>query len=194
MSLRKWMLGMVAAGALAAAQPVAAQVVLANFTTPATAMVGTPVVISGCGFPAGMQAVNTLVTFTPAPGAGQAVMATADAVTVKLGNCYDISVTTPTNIVGGLTALTVANAATSTPVFSSANFSDLTITGAPSGITLNAPQPASALPGTVVTMLASGFNAASPLRAGNVMVLVHPARGRVRTRHRRSRRRPPPPV
>jgi hypothetical protein len=177
MNVQKWMLGMVAAGALAAAQPAAAQVLLANFTTPATAMVGTPVVISGCGFPAGMQAVNTLVTFTPAPGAGQAVTATADAVTVKLGNCYDISVTTPTNIVGGLTALTVANAATSTPVFSSANFSDLTITGAPSGITLNAPQPASALPGTVVTMLASGFNAASPIPAGNVMVLIHPASG-----------------
>ncbi|MGN6591761.1 MAG: hypothetical protein ACTHJX_02565, partial [Terriglobales bacterium] len=177
MSLRKWMLGMVAAGALAAAQPAAAQVVLANFTAPATAVVGTPVVISGCGFPAGMQAVNTLVTFTPAPGAGQAVTATADAVTVKLGNCYDISVTVPTHIVGGLTALTVANAATSTPVFSSVNFSDLTLTGAPAGITLNPPQPGSALPGTVVTLTASGFNSASPIPAANVMVLIHPASG-----------------
>ena len=174
-----WIAGLgLAAGLAAGASPAGAQVLLANFATPATAVVGSNVTLNGCGFPAGIQAVNTLVTFTPAPGAGLPVTATASSVSVTLGNCYAIQVAVPTNIVAGNTALTVANAATSAPAFSSVNFSSLTITGAPSGITLNTPAaPSSALPGTLITLVASGFPGSTPIPAGNVMVTIQPATG-----------------
>ena len=163
---------------LAGASVAPAQVLLSNFAAPATAVVGSSVTLTGCNFPAGMSAVDTLVTFTPAPGAGFAVTATANTVAVTIGTCYSIGVTVPSNLVAGNTTLTVANAATSTPVFSSVNFSTLNVTGAPIGITLNTPAaPASALPGTVITLVASGFNSSTPIPAGNVMVTIQPATG-----------------
>ncbi|HUX66731.1 MAG TPA: hypothetical protein VMV31_04510, partial [Terriglobales bacterium] len=65
---------------LAGASVAPAQVLLSNFAAPATAVVGSSVTLTGCNFPAGMSAVDTLVTFTPAPGAGFAVTATANTV------------------------------------------------------------------------------------------------------------------
>lgn len=155
-----------------------AQLLLANYTSPSSAVVGSPVTLSGCGFPTGVTAANTVVTFTPAPGAGSAVQTAADSVTVTNGGCYNIGVTVPTNIVAGNTAVTVANAATTAPVFSSTNFSTVLITDAPMGITLNTPaSPSSAVPGTVITLIASGFTTASPIPAGNVIVTIQPATG-----------------
>lgn len=174
---RGWAAAVLLLAGLAGASGLHAQVLLANFTAPSAAVVGTTITVNGCNFPAGITAADTLVTFTPNSGLQSGVTATANSVAVTLGTCYAINVTVPIDIVAGNAAVTVSNAATTTPQFSSENFSEVAISGSPTPITLNPPQPASALPGTLITLVASGFNSSTPIPAANVMVTIAPASG-----------------